>query len=60
MDDFLDVDEKKKTINILILDDFSVEDLEKYIYELKNEISRVEKEIDKKNNFKNEANKIFK
>ena len=60
MDDFLEFDEKKKTINTLILDDFSVEDLEKYISELRNEISRVEQEIKKKNKFKNEANKIFK
>ena len=27
MDDFLEIDEKKKTINPLNLDDFSVEDL---------------------------------
>jgi len=60
MEDFLEFDEKKKTINPLILDDFSVEDLEKYISELRNEILRVEQEIKKKNKFKNEANKIFK
>ena len=60
MDDFLEFDEKKKTINPLILDDFSVEDLEKYISELRNEILRVEQEIKKKNKFKDEANKIFK
>jgi len=60
MDDFLEFDEKKKTINTLILDDFSVEDLEKYIIELRNEILRVEEEINKKNKFKDEANKIFK
>ena len=60
MDDFLEIDEKKKTINTLILDDFSVEDLEKYISELRNEILRVEQEIKKKNKFKDEANKIFK
>ena len=60
MEDFLEFDEKKKTINPLILDDFSVEDLEKYISELRNEILRVEQEIKKKNKFKSEANKIFK
>ena len=60
MDDFLEFDEKKKTINPLILDDFSVEDLEKYASELRNEILRVEKEIVKKNKIKHEANKIFK
>ena len=41
MDDFLEIDEKKKTINSLNLDDFSVEDLEKYISELNKEILRV-------------------
>ena len=60
MDDFLEFDEKKKTINPLILDDFSVEDLEKYASELRNEILRIEKEIVKKNKIKHEANKIFK
>ena len=59
MDDFLELDEKKKTVNTLNLDDFSVEDLEKYILELKNEILRAEQEIKKKNNFKKQANKIF-
>tara|TARA_Y100000588_G_C13349769_1_gene541866 strand:+ start:291 stop:473 length:183 start_codon:yes stop_codon:yes gene_type:complete len=59
MDDFLEIDEKKKTVNILNLDDFSVEDLEKYILELKNEILRAEEEIKKKNNFKKQANKLF-
>ncbi len=60
MDDFLEFDEKKKTINPLILDDFSVEDLEKYISELRSEILRAEQEVKKKNKFKNEANKLFK
>lgn len=60
MDDFLEIDEKKKTINPLILDDFSVEDLEKYISELRSEILRAEQEVKKKNKFKNEANKLFK
>ena len=45
MDDFLEIDEKKKTINLINLDDFSVEDLEKYILELENEVLRVKKEI---------------
>ena len=60
MEDFLEFGEKKKTINPLILDDFSVEDLEKYASELRNEILMVEKEIVKKNKIKHEANKIFK
>ena len=60
MDDFLEIDEKKKTIKSLNLDDFSVEDLEKYILELRKEVLRAEQEIEKKNKFKSEANKIFK
>ena len=60
MDDFLEIDEKKKTINLLNLDDFSVEDLEKYIFELNKEILRVKEEINKKNKLKKEAQKFFK
>ena len=60
MDDFLEIDEKKKTINSLNLDDFSVEDLEKYISELNNEILRTKEEINKKNKSKKEAQKLFK
>jgi uncharacterized small protein (DUF1192 family) len=60
MDDFLEIDEKKKTINPLNLDDFSVEDLEKYIFELNKEILRVKEEINKKNKLKKEAQKFFK
>jgi len=51
MTDFLEIDEKKKTVKSLILDDFSVEDLDKYIVELKNEIKRAEEEIIKKINY---------
>ena len=60
MDDFLEIDEKKKTINSLNLDDFSVEDLEKYISELNKEILRAKEEINKKNKLKKEAQKFFK
>ena len=60
MDDFLEIDVKKKTINSLNLDDFSVEDLEKYILELNKEILRVRKEINKKNKLKKEAQHFFK
>ena len=59
MDDFLEYDEVKKTIKSLNLDDFSVEDLNKYISELKNEISRVKEEIEKKSNLLTEAQKFF-
>jgi len=59
MDDFLEIDEKKKTINLLNLDDFSIEDLDKYILELNKEILRVKEEINKKNKLKKEAQKFF-
>ncbi len=60
MTDFLEIDEKKKTVKSLILDDFSVEDLDKYILELKNEIKRAEEEIIKKNKLFKDAEKFFK
>ena len=60
MIDFLEIDEKKKTVKSLILDDFSVEDLDKYIVELKNEIKRAEEEIIKKNKLFKDAEKLFK
>ena len=60
MDDFLEIDEKKKTINLLNLDDFSIEDLDKYILELNKEILRVKEEINKKNKLKKEAQNFFK
>ena len=49
MDDFLEFDGEKKTIKSISLEDFSVEDLQKYINELKKEIDRTEKELIKKN-----------
>ena len=42
MTDFFEVDEKQKTVKILNLDDFSVEDLQNYISELQAEILRVQ------------------
>ena len=50
MTDFFEVDEKQKTVKILNLDDFSVEDLQNYISELQTEILRVQDEIKKKEN----------
>ena len=47
MTDFFEVDEKQKTVKILNLDDFSVEDLQNYISELQTEILRVQGEIKK-------------
>ena len=60
MDDFLELDDEKKTVKSINLDDFSVEDLRKYIQELENEKKRTELEIKKKKNFKEEAKKFFK
>lgn len=60
MTDFFEVDEKQKTVKILNLDDFSVEDLQNYISELQTEILRVQGEIKKKKNSKLDAEKFFK
>ena len=60
MTDFFEVDEKQKTVKILNLDDFSVEDLQNYISELQTEILRVKYEIKKKENLKLKAEKFFK
>jgi len=60
MTDFFEVDEKQKTVKILNLDDFSVEDLQNYVSELENEILRVQSEIKKKENLKLNAEKFFK
>ena len=60
MTDFFEVDEKQKTVKILNLDDFSVEDLQDYISELQTEIQRVQDEIKKKENLKLNAEKFFK
>ena len=59
MTDFFEVDEKQKTVKILNLDDFSVEDLQNYISELQIEILRVQDEIKKKENLKLNAEKFF-
>ena len=60
MDDFLEFDDKKKSVKSIKLDDFSVEDLKKYIKELEAEKKRTELEIKKKNNLQEEAKKFFK
>ena len=60
MTDIFEVDEKQKTVKILNLDDFSVEDLQNYISELQTEILRVQDEIKKKENLKLNAEKFFK
>ncbi len=60
MTDFFEVDDKQKTVKILNLDDFSVEDLQNYISELQTEILRVQDEIKKKKDLKFNAEKFFK
>ena len=60
MNEFLEYDENKKSIKSLNLDDFSVEDLDKYISELKEEIDRVNREKVIKKKLITEAENIFK
>ena len=59
MIDFLEYDEAKNTVKALNLDDFSIEDLNNYISELRVEIARVEKEIKKKSALLIEAQNFF-
>ena len=60
MNDFLEFDDEKKSVKSINLDDFSVEDLRKYIKELEEEKKRTVLEIKKKNNLQEEAKKFFK
>ncbi|MDC0624440.1 DUF1192 family protein [Alphaproteobacteria bacterium] len=60
MNEFLEYEENKKSIKSLNLDDFSVEDLDKYTSELKDEIDRVNMEKVKKKKLISEAENIFK
>jgi len=60
MNEFLEYEESKKSIKSLNLDDFSIEDLDKYTSELKDEIDRVYMEIVKKKKLIGEAENIFK
>ena len=60
MNEFLEYEETKKSIKSLNLDDFSVEELDKYTSELTDEIRRVYKEKVKKKNLISEAENIFK
>ena len=60
MSDFFEIDEVKKTVKLINLDDFSVEDLNKYIFELNKETERVKLELEKKLNLKEQAEKFFK
>ena len=60
MNELLEYDENKKSIKSLNLDDFSVEDLDNYTSELKDEIDRVSMEKVKKKKLISEAENIFK
>ena len=60
MNEFLEYEESKKSIKSLNLDDFSIEDLDKYTLELKDEIDRVYMEIVKKEKLISEAENVFK
>ena len=60
MNEFLEYEESKKSIKSVNLDDFSIEDLDKYTSELKNEIYRVNMEKVKKKKLISEAENIFK
>jgi uncharacterized small protein (DUF1192 family) len=60
MNEFLEYDENKKSFKSLNLDDFSIEDLDKYTSELKDEIDRVNMEKVKKKKLISEAENIFK
>ena len=60
MSDFFEIDEVKKTVKLINLDDFCVEDLNKYILELNKETERVKLELEKKLNLKEQAEKFFK
>ena len=60
MNEFLEYEENKKSIKSLNLDDFSIEDLDKYISELNDEIEKVNMERVKKKRLISEAENIFK
>ena len=60
MNEFLEYEENKKSIKSLNLDDFSIEDLDKYISELNDEIEKVNMERVKKKRLISEAESIFK
>ena len=60
MTDFLEINEKEKTIKSLNLEDLSIDNLKQYIFELQEEIKRVKEEINLKESSINEAKKYFK
>ena len=60
MDDYLEFEKDTKALKSINLDDFSVEDLNEYIEQLKKEIDRVKSELEKKLKSQTEAEKYFK
>ena len=60
MDDFLEFEKDSKLLKSINLDDFSIEDLEEYIKQLKREIERVKVDLEKKQKTQIEAEKYFK
>ena len=59
MIDFLEINEKEKTVKSLNLEDLSIENLKQYIFDLQEEIKRVKEEIALKESSINEAEKYF-
>jgi hypothetical protein len=60
MNEFLEYEETKQSVKCLNLDDFSIEDLDKYTLELEDEIDRVKLEKIEKKKLIREAENIFK
>ena len=60
MKDFLEINDKEKTIKRLNLEDLSIDNLKEYILELQEEIKRVKDEIGVKVSSINEAENYFK
>ena len=60
MDDYLEFEKDTKALKSVNLDDFSIEDLKKYVMQLKKEIERVKSELKRKMEFQTEAEKYFK
>ena len=60
MTDFLEINDKEKTVKRLNLEDLSIDNLKEYILELQEEVKRVRDEIDLKLSSINEAENYFK
>ena len=56
---FEDDDPKTKKPQLKILDDMSIDELEAYIQDMKTEIDRVQKEIEKKQSHSKAAEALF-